>query len=409
MKNCSGKALDLADARKRIAAKVRPGKSESVDLLDALGRVPVTQLAAKNSLPGYDQSTRDGYVIPSKSEKKEGKGCWYTIGGEIPAGSIGEILLSDGVCYRIMTGGLVPDKGVRVIPQEDCCQKEGRIFVEDVTLKRRSTFIRAHGCDIKEKELVVPSGKALTVDDLVTLAETGHTHISVYERPRISYFCSGNELVAEPSEVRKGLKVSANCFLLDGLIRRYGGLPKDLGIVADSMDAVIHVLDSIDPANNGVVVSTGGMGPGRYDVIEEAFRQRGGEIIYSSLNLRPGKKTLFGVIGKTLYFGLPGPPPAVRTLFYELVKPVLLIMQGVEEWQPRPVKAYLQTPISLKKYGILNLRAGIIYTDGGRLCVRACNKGEHPSAYILIKAERKQVEAGEIVDVHLVTRETCLL
>ncbi len=395
--------LKLADARKLIAANASNTTSETVCLKHALGRIPVHALPAKTPQPGYDQSTRDGYVVSDGSREEDEEGCWYDIEGEIPAGSTETITLARGAAYRIMTGGLIPDKGVRVIPQEDCFEKGKRLCVNTSFLQQPSTFIRRRGCDVQSGEIITGAGMPLTVDQLALLLETGHIEVQVYRRPHVAFFCTGSELVSLPSELKPGKKVSANRILLDGLVRSFGGVVENLGLVADTIEDVKALLRGIDFGKTKVIISTGGLGPGKYDLMEEIFLQLGGKILYRSLKVRPGKSTLFGLLGQSLYFGLPGPPPTVRSLFNELLRPALLSLQGMKHCDPTTIKAHLQEPIFLKKTGVLNLKAGIVTTDDGRWFVRGCTQLESPSAFILLHGDRQEFKKGDLVDVHLVT------
>lgn len=394
--------LELQDARLLIAeVAAEKRREELVPLLQVLGRVPTGDLPAKIPKPAYDQSTRDGYVFPSDDLPVSGGGRWYTIGGEIPAGSTGKITFTKGVAYRIMTGGLVPEKSLCVVAQEDCQTKDNQVFITTGALTNPMNCIRRTGCVFQPGDTVVKAGSPVSVDQMALLAETGHDCISVLARPRVAYFCSGSELVSDPSQIRKGLKLSTNRFILDGVIRGLGCTTEDLGGISDNVEAVTELLKRASSSDWDVVVSTGGMGPGKYDFMVEAFLRAGGQVLYRSLNVRPGKSTLFGSLGKTLFFALPGPPPAVRTLLNELLRPALLSLQGIDKCQPRKVAARLMETITLKKSGIINIKAGVLSLVEGKIYVRSCGKLESPSGYMLLGGERVQHNKGDLVEVHL--------
>ncbi len=392
--------LELEEARNLIA-EISPSTSgQVVPLEQASGRVPVDVLNAKIPQPNYDQSTRDGYVISGEGGERDKGGRWYTIGGDIPAGSTRKILLSQGTSFRIMTGGLVPEQGESVVPQENCLEKGGRVYIPDDIAHRPSNFIRRKGCDVAHGNAVALPGIPLAFDRLALLAETGYEELLVYSKPHVSYFCSGSELVLHPSEAEAGKKVSVNRYLLEGMINAFGGVAKNCGLIGDSMEAVSQVFQNIDPDKEDVVISTGGMGPGKYDLLEEAFVQCGGTLLYRSLNVRPGKNTLLGILGKTLYLGFPGPPPAVRTLGNELLRVALLSCQGVQKCHPASFTSHLQESLTFKKKGIPNLIAGIHTINDGHCSVRRCLQGEIPTGYILIPGGRQRYEKEEKVEVH---------
>jgi len=404
MKNnceCALKNLDLVSARKIITTHARQTQGEDVALQDALGRIPVGSLRARKQQPGYDQSTRDGFVVSDRMGMVTKDGCRFRIEGEVQAGNIEKRTLANGEACRITTGGLIPSRGKRVILQEESFEGEGWVFIPDTVWNRPGTFIRKKGSDIQKGRVVVKAGTPIMPDHLVLLAATGYTTIAVHRKPRVSFFCTGNELVALPSQEEEGLKVSGNRYLLNGLIRLSGAIPEDHGTVADTMQDLAIAFSRIDCDAIDVIITTGGMGPGRYDLLEESFVKAGGKVLYRSLQVRPGKATLFGILGKVLFFGLPGPPPAVRALFNELVGPSLFYLQGMKKHGPLEVKAVLHESIILKQKGQLNLKGGVLTIEKGTVSVRLAGKIEVPSCFILFPGYRRSFKKGELIDVHL--------
>jgi molybdopterin molybdotransferase len=395
MEKNAQKGPDLISAQKIIAAHIRRTQGEDVPLEEALLRLPVESLRAGRPLPGYDQSTRDGFVIVGAG-LPSGDESTFRIEGEIRAGTTGRHTVRPATACRIMIGGLIPARGARVLPQEDCRERDGILSVANAVLQRRATFIRRKGSEIRRGRVVVPAGTSILPDHQVLLAAAGHSRVLVHCRPRVAFFCTGSELVASAAEVEDGLKVSGNRYLLHGLIRLSGGLPRYLGTAADSYEDLAAALGRIDRDATEVIITTGGMGPGRYDLLEQAFAAAGGEVVYRSLSVRPGKATLFGRLGPSLFFGLPGPPPAVRVLFHELVGPALLLLQGMRKGGPQGIKASLQEEVVLKEKGVLNLKGGI--RKGGS--VRLAGKVEVPDCSILFPGHRMRFKQGEMVEVH---------
>jgi molybdopterin molybdotransferase len=394
-------SLDLASAKKIIGSYLRRLDPETVPLEDALYRLPVASVRARKPQPGYDQSTRDGFVVSSKSHERFEGGRSFRIIGEIPAGNTVKRRLRDGAACRIMTGALIPAGGVRVIAQEDCRELDGHVQIPDSVLQRRNFFIRRKGCEIETGRVVVSAGEPILPGHLVLLAATGHSDVLVHRRPRITFFCTGSELVASASEEEEGLKVSGNHYLLNGLVRLSGGIPEYLGTVADTGRDLAFAFDRIDKEATDMILTTGGVGPGKYDLLEEAFANAGGKVVYRSLHIRPGKATLFGLLGKSLFFGLPGPPPAVSVLFNELVRPALLFLQGAKKYRPPVVSASLLTPVVLKETGVPSFKGARVSVQNGRYCVRLTEKTEAPAAYIFFPGRRRKYRQGDTIRVHL--------
>lgn len=393
--------LDLSDAIQLIISKSSLTDGEHIDLKKALARVAMAPLCAKIPQPGFDQSTRDGFAIGDRGTRFDDSTRQYSIDGEIVAGPSEECSLSPGGASRIMTGGLVPVNAIRVIPYEDCQEKDGLLFVPEKPLSTTDTYIHRRGSHIGLGLTVVEAGEVISADHLALLAATGLFSVEVRKKVRVSYFCTGSELLSEGEAPQSGMKISANRYLLDGLINSFSSIADDRGIVGDSPQELSDVMGAIDPGQTDIVISTGGMGPGKYDLLEEAFVKAGGRVLYNALNVRPGKSTLFGLLGSMLFFGLPGPPPAVRVLFNELIRPALLTMQGVKASLPSSIKAVLTEEINLKRGGFLGLKGGRFSFQKGKCTVRLSEKNEPPTCYLLFQPNRRRYREGDSIIIHL--------
>lgn len=392
--------MDYPTCRQAVSQVTSYTGVERVNLDTALSRVTVKDLTADLPQPEFRQSLRDGYVL-ARHQADMAKETVFPVTGMIQAGRREELEIASGQACRIMTGGMIPKGGVRVIPQEDCVEERGGIRITAEVLHRHNTFIQEQGCEIGVGERVVTAGTVLHPEHISLLASVGCEEIEVFRRPWAGFLCTGSELVDSPGELHPGLKVSSNRHLLDGLIRRLGAEPAYLGTVSDSQPALAEVFGRLKTAKYDVVISTGGMGPGKYDLIEQTFIEAGGQVIYNSLDLRPGKASLGGVLGNTLFFGLPGPPTAVRALVNAIVGPALMEMQGVKAGYPETIQAHLLHPITIKRPGIMQLRGGIISFQDGRCMVRAAGRLEPSSCYLILAADKSGYTANELIEVHL--------
>ncbi len=376
---------------------------ECVPLAKALSRVTARDIAARIPQPEFNQSLRDGFVLADYTTGTD-EYTDFPVRGMIQAGSTETMYLAEGHACRIMTGGMIPDGGVQVVQQEDCLRLHDMVRVPTHVLRHKSLFIQEQGTGITAGDTVINKGIALLPEHTSLLAAVGVEEIDVFRKPRIGFFCTGSELVDAEKDLRPGLKISSNRYLLEGLIRQCGAEPHYLGTVGDSVAEMTEIFRQIDNNVFDIVISTGGMGPGKYDLIEKGFDDAGGKTIYNRLNLRPGKDSLFGTLNRTLFFGLPGPPTAVRALMNALVGPAVLKMQGLNTPFPRTIQAHLQNSISLKRHGVMQLWGGVLSFQDGFCKVRATDKKEHSSCYIVLAPERTGYLAGELIEVHLPSR-----
>jgi len=173
--------------------------------------------------------------------------------------------------------------------------------------------------------------------------------------------------------------------------------------VADDCDRIVATLKKALHGPSQGVITTGGMGPGNYDLLPQAFAKLGIRPVYTALAVRPGRSTMFGLYRGKPIFALPGPPPAVFLLFHELILPALRRMQGQRRPLPPLLRATLTTPILLKKTGLLNLKGAVVRLHGKTLTARPTGKNEAANAIIHLPSNRKHLLAGEDVSLRLCT------
>ncbi len=384
--------LDLTQARKLIVSHSPALAIEGIPLLTACGRICATSLAASMAIPHFRQSAMDGFAL-RRQDCVEGQEL--PIISEIAAGSTKEHKVKARTAIRIMTGGRVPDPCDQVIPFEECRESKG--MLSDLHQPSRS-HIRKVGTDVKKGHRIISAGEVITPGHMHLAATAGAQTISVHARPRVAVICTGSELVDD--NPLPGQVISGNRFLLAGLISTCGGLISGAATVKDKIGTITNSLKELAEQAD-LVITTGGMGPGKYDLVAQALDNLGVTIHYRSLKLRPGKATLFGTRNGTLFFGLPGPPPAVRLLFHELVHPALLALQGRTNPEPKSLRAELTEELAIKQKGLLNLKGGILTLANGRCQVRPAGRHEAASCIILVPAHRRCLKKGELVTIHL--------
>lgn len=400
--------LTLQQAQRQILAHSRPGLPEMVPLERALGRIPAEAVRARLAVPSFPQSSRDGYALRVRDSQKAadggGKGLRLAVVGEIAAGRTKPMRrLARGQAYRIMTGGLLPPGADCVIPFEKV-QREEEDYIILQSPCRSGDYIRPVGTDLRRRQVIVPAGHPVAPEHLPRLATAGVGELAVYPRPRVGLLCTGSELLDDTGENPvPGHLISGNRFLLAGLIRRAGGEPVDLGTVRDDPEAIAAIIQRQAARGLDAIISTGGMGPGKYDLVDGVLarlqEQLQARLLYRELHLRPGKATMAALLGSTLFFGLPGPPPAVHLLFYLLVAPALHRAQGHHQPQPPLLQAHLQQALTLRRGGVIQLKDARLKAGRGRLLVHPLRRGETMNAIILAPPHRRLLKENELVRV----------
>ncbi len=392
--NLADDTLSLDKARKLIIDHVFPKNTETISLQGSLGRRPARSLTANIPVPHFTQSTMDGFAV-SSLDLQGSTGPWHLpVSHEIAAGRTDIPKLRPHTAIRIMTGGTVPLGANQVIPQEWCRESGDQITI--MKCAKPGKHIRKVGTDLKKGQLIVGKGQQIRPFHLHLLSTSATETVEVFRKPTVAFLCTGSELVdATPLP---GQVISGNRPLLTGLIEQSGGIAQDLGM---AQDISRHIQDKLEaPDAPEIIITTGGMGPGKFDLVGEVLSQMGVRILYHSLQVRPGQSTLFGIQGNTLFFSLPGPPPAVQTLFNELIRPAIMAFLGRKN-VPFKTRAILQEDIVIRKKGILNLKSAITSLDAGVVKVRPVGLTEAADSTILVPASRKQLRAGEKVSIHM--------
>ena len=385
--------------------------TETVSVAEAVSRIAAADIFALSDCPPYSESLRDGYVLAPNNEPspfldlaangaKEDRNS-YPIVGEIAAGTRNIGFLAPGSACRIFTGGLIPEGGERVVPQEECSEVAGRVRVAAAAMVSERLFINRAGSELVCGATVVSKGTRLEIDHLTHLAAAGAHQVQVSVRPQVACFCTGSELVAVGGPIEVGQKLSLNSMLLQNLIPHYGGLMTEQGIVFDNHQAITRIFDTLTDGHCDLVVSTGGMGPGKYDLVKKAFCGVGGKIILDSLPMHPGRSILLGTLGDTVFIALPGPPRAVRTLVNELVGPLILMLQGAQHFRPKALQARLLHDYRIRKSDLLQVKGGVLTLEQGNCMVRLAERLDPVSCFILFAASRQEFLKGDEVEVHL--------
>jgi molybdopterin molybdotransferase len=405
MENKDKKSCSLQKAHQIIFNNIERIYNKSIPLKEALQRITFNDVVAVIPQPSFDEATRDGYVI-SLDLDSEVKTNTFQIIGEIPAGKPYLNTLLPGTACRIMTGGCVPKGSSRVVPFEDCLEQDGTVVVAESALLPAETFIKKTGSEITGGEILVSGGVALQAGHLALLASCGMHSVEVAARPLVGHVCTGSELAATSEGLEIGQKVSSNSFLIEGLLASVGARPVNMGIVGDTEQELQDLFTKVSTGDLDVMITTGGMGPGKYDLVESMFVEAGGEVIFNTIAMRPGKSILFGILNRTVFFGLPGPPYAVRTLLNELVSPAILAMQGAKGSWPKMVEAHVQHQINIKRNEVLRLKDAVLTLSKGKCLVRFAGRQEIPNCSMLLPPGQLHYNEGDLVEVHL-ANELC--
>ncbi len=300
-------------------------QSELLDVEHALGRVLAEEVISAIDVPGYDNSAMDGYAV--RSAECAEPGVTLTVSQRIPAGQIG-VKLEAGKAARIFTGAPIPEGADAVVMQELCQQQGDNVIIN--TAVKAGENIRRAGEDIKQGSVILKAGTRIRPQEQGLIASVGLASVTVKRKLKVATFFTGDELVEPGKELGQGQIYNSNRYTLKGLLQSVDCEVIDLGIVPDTLEATLDVLERA-AENADLVVTSGGVSVGEEDYVRIALEQLG-KLTMWRINMKPGKPVAFGNVDNTLFMGLPGNPVSVFVTFLIFARPLILKMQGAENY-----------------------------------------------------------------------------
>jgi len=303
-----------------------PLRSTRVALADSVGRVLAEDIVADTDLPPFDRSQMDGYAVRSRDSKNAP--VVLQIIGESAAGKGFRGKLKKGEAVRIMTGAPVPDGADAVQKLELASESASRVTLAASTEKGR--FIVTKGKEVKRGTIVLAAGSTISAQNISVPAAFGYARLKVARRPRITIVSTGSEIVEVNRKLKRDQIRNSNSQMLASFCRNAGCEVTVLPILRDDIGELQRALKAAAKTSD-VLIATGGVSVGKYDLTKPALEKLGAEIMFDRVALRPGKPTVFAKLGKTFVFGLPGNPVSAAVTFYLFVRRFLMQLQNASE------------------------------------------------------------------------------
>ena len=370
--------ISLEDARELVLSHVSALETEEVTVLDLIGRVAAEDLASDIDIAPFAHAAMDGFAM--RAGQLEGASrenpVELDVVAEVPAGSFYEGELAEDQCVRIMTGAPLPEAADSVVKYEivDVVSGDGRegSRVAFTAPAGVGDNIRSAGEEAKAGEVIVHAGEVVHSAGVGFLAGCGVTRAKTYRRPRVAIIATGSELV-EPTEVPTQGKIrNSNSYALAACAIDAGAMPTVLPIAADDFEGLRAAVVAAT-ADFDFVVTSGGAANGDYDFIKKVVDDAG-ELLMTTVNMRPGKAQTFGIVEGTPVFGLPGNPAAAYLGFEMIIRPALRKMQGYSHFERPHVKARLVGTAKKKDPRRIFNRATLSKDDEGYLVTPAKNQ-----------------------------------
>lgn len=337
-------ALALTLDAARAVLRAHPPQTRQRPLWDARGKILAEAVVADRDQPPFDRSAMDGYAL--RAADVAGEQARLRVLGEIAAGSIWEGEIGPGEAVAIMTGAPLP-AGADAVQMVEKTSRDGEEHVLVSGPIRPRQNVAGQGEDVRQGDVVVPAGTVISGLAIGVLASVGAAEVSVLRRPQATVMATGDELVGiegtpEPAQIRE-----SNRQTILGLLDRAGCRVIDGGIVSDEMADLKRAIR--EGLETELLVLSGGVSAGVYDLVAEALRAEGVEIVFHKTRIKPGKPVLVGRHEGGLVFGLPGNPVSAYVTAQLLLLPAARLLAGREDTGPWSLPAQLEGSLPATK------------------------------------------------------------
>ncbi len=300
--------LSLEEALEAVDRSVAGWRmpSETVPVRHAGGRILASDEKSQLDLPPFDNAAVDGYAVRADDEHAA-----YILADTTTAGEREGAALAPGHVVKVMTGAPIPRGTARVVMVEHAFEQDGRVQFRDAPA---ATNIRRRGENVAQGKTILPAGSRLGPLEMACLIGCGVSEVEVTRRVRLAIISTGHEIVDSVAELRPGRIINTNGPLISELARERGLELFSAVRVPDELSAIVAALQHARREAD-IVVLTGGVSVGDFDLVPEAMVACGLQIQFSRLALKPGKPTTFATGDGALVFGLPGNPVAAYLTF----------------------------------------------------------------------------------------------
>ena len=395
--------ISVAEALQIVRQHTPQLETERVELPGALGRVLAQEAVADTDLPPFDRAQMDGYAV--RAAETTGAPVSLRIAGESAAGKGWHHRLEEGHAVRIMTGAPVPEGADSVQQVELTHELKDGTVVELLEAVETGRSIVRRGAEIKAGEIVLRPGVTLNAPMMAVLAAFGYAQVEVARRPRVAVLATGSELVSIDEQPGQDQIRDSNNYSISAYAENAGAVVKRFPLTRDETSLLTRQIAEA-AGNFDVVVTSGGVSMGVYDVTKNALKELGAEIFFERVALRPGKPIVFGRLPSgALVFGLPGNPVSVAVTFNLFTRTALLAMQGANEPVLKQETAVLAREVKGTMDRECYLPAQLTTNDDGELIAFPLKWGGSSdfvsfaltTALVIIPAGVKTAAAGSLV------------
>lgn len=388
--------ISVTEAKNIILNNLPERKTALLPLSEAAGLVTSAEVIAGTDIPGFPQSSMDGYALKFKD-----KGLHLEISGEMAAGTTAALQLQDGQASRIFTGAPLPEGTDTVVMQEKITVENNRLIIKDENLNQ-GLNVRPKGSEVKKGAVAMAAGTFLSPAAIGFLAGIGQDQVEVYRPPVVAVILTGNELQDPGQVLAFGQVYEANSYQLKAALKKTGVKEIHVFRAEDDPATLQQILEQALQISD-LVLLNGGVSVGDYDFVTQAAKQCGIEEKFHKIRQKPGKPLFFGTKGEKLVFGLPGNPSSSLACFYEYVLPAVEQLLGLKNSVQK--LNVVATHDYIKPAGLTHFLKAF-YEEGAVTPLHAqesyrLHSFAQANCFLVLPEESTGCKKGDIVEIHL--------
>lgn len=397
--------ISYPDALAAVTGDCAPARARQLSVGDALGAVPVEEVAGRVASPAFNNAAMDGFALRAEDTGAASRNLPVDlrIVGDLKAGASPQAAVPGAGCVmRVDTGALVPPPLDTVLAREHATvtRRDGADF-----LLLREPVAKGRNLRLKGEEYPAGArfdyrGKRLRSGHIAHLTSAGVGELSVRTPPPLALLTTGDEVRPSGATLAPGEIFNVNASWLASWCAERRLSVSLARHVRDDAAQLARTIQEACESGARLLLSSGSASAGRHDVLREAVGKLGARVFFHGVAMRPGKPALFALLEDgTPLFGLPGNPLATAAGMRFLVWPGIRAIMGMHAERPKP--APLAHPCDLREgfsHFLLAKRTG----DDGRVSLvhpqRPGQAGALAAADCWLRLEGGRTQAGALVD-----------